>query len=36
MTMTSIDKEIIAVEREYWDSMVSKDGSGYALTIMKI
>jgi len=25
--MTSIDKEIIAAEREYWDSMVSKDPS---------
>jgi hypothetical protein len=27
MTTTSIDKEIIAVEREYWDSMISKDPS---------
>jgi len=25
MTTTSIDKEILAVEREYWDSMVTKD-----------
>jgi hypothetical protein len=27
MATTSIDKEIIAVEREYWDSMISKDPS---------
>jgi hypothetical protein len=25
MAMTTIDKEITAVEREYWDSMITKD-----------
>ena len=27
MATNAIDKEIIAVEREYWDSMISKDPS---------